>query len=167
MRSFLLLVFCAMVIACGQDEKTIGNITAEKLHGQWRSVYLKLDMNTWRNTDSSKVFEVDEKTWENKMGLRPVRNYYWADGTYSMLHYNLSDNLVYNEGGRWELKSDTLILRDSLKADAPAYRYKVRISGDVLELRGREDCDGDGKPDDQYYGTLRKYDARKDLEKRK
>jgi hypothetical protein len=151
---FLSLLFFA---ACTEEQSaTSAVIRPEQLHGQWRNVYMKLEMRTYKNSDSTKVLEVNEANWEQIMQIRPIRTYFWYDGTYNSLHYDLRDSLIYNPAGRWNLKADTLVMVDTFPDRGLQYRYRVAVSGDMAEFWGIEDLDGDGKADDHYYATQRK-----------
>jgi len=149
-----------MVLAlgcCTDKEKSGKRLRPKQLYGQWRNVYLKLEMFSYRNGDSTRVLEVNEKDWEERMGIQPIRTYYWPDGTYNSLHYNLNDSLIFNPSGKWFLRGDSIVMQDTFPELREPYHYKVTLYGDILEFSGTEDCDNDGKRDDHYYGTQRKY----------
>jgi hypothetical protein len=148
----------ALLTGCtGGDEEKRRLVAPEQLHGQWRNVYLKLEMNSYRNSDSTRVFEVSEEDWEARMGIRPIRTFYWADGTFNSLHYNLDDSLVFSPSGKWWLEKDSLVMLDTFPARGAVYKYQVRLYDGIAEFSGIEDSDGDGKKDDLYYGTQRRY----------
>ncbi len=159
MKVNLFIVVCFFMMSCGSDseKKTVVHVFPEQLHGQWRNVYMKLEMRTYKNTDSTKIMEVTEDSWEKVMGIRPIRTYFWFDGKYNSEHYNLNDSLVYNPAGKWVLKNDSLIMSDTFPKAGLQYRYKLAINGNMAEFWGMEDLDGDGKADDLYYGTQRKF----------
>jgi hypothetical protein len=119
-------------------------------------VYFKIDIDG-AGGDVSNTIEVNESDWENRMNLRPVRYYFWPDSSYNILQYDLRDSLVNNVAGRWSVFADTLVMQDTLPKTGNKYHYETVITGRMLELRGIEDSDNDGKKDDLYYGTFRKF----------
>jgi hypothetical protein len=155
MRTILPLIVL-IFISCN-DKTPRKKIYAEQLTGQWRNVYIRIDISSYRNTDSSKVFEVNEQNWEQVMGIRPVRTYYWSDGTYNSEHLNLKDSVFYNPAGRWKLDGDSLFMNDTFPDRRNKYSYRVAVNGNMAEFWGLEDSDNDGKKDDRYYGTQRKF----------
>jgi hypothetical protein len=158
MKTIFPLLFILLYNSCTEEASTTTTaILPAQLHGQWRNVYIKLDMRTYKNSDSSRVLEVNEENWEKIMQMKPIRTYFWYNGTYNSLHYDLRDSLVYNPAGRWFLRNDTLVMTDTFPEPGMQYRYRVALSGDMAEFWGMEDLDGDGQADDHYYGTQRKY----------
>jgi hypothetical protein len=151
-----LMVLLILFGACSEKPEKIKPVFREQITGQWRNVFLRLDMKSYKNSDSDHVFEVDEKNWESKMGMRPIRTYYWADGTYNLMHLDFKDSVFYNPAGKWSIRGDSIIMRDTFPEVGPTYRYKVAINGKMAEFWGIEDCDNDGKADDLYYATQRR-----------
>src|SRR5690349_324459 len=100
---YLFTVVCFLMLSCGShDEKeSTPHVRPEQLHGQWRNVSMKLEMKTYKNSDSTKTMLVTEETWEKIMGIRPIRTFFWFDGKYNSEHYNLNDSLFYNPAGKW------------------------------------------------------------------
>jgi len=144
-------------ISCDQNTAVQENVELEKqLVGEWYNVSMKLTMNTFNNKDTVKIFEVPEGSWEKKMNIRPINTYFKADGTYNSAHMNLEDSVFYNPAGHWTILGDTIIMRDTFPEKGLSYRYKITITDDVVEFTGNEDCDRDGKADDNYYGKQRR-----------
>jgi hypothetical protein len=152
----LALVF---ILACCTDTTPVRHdLSAKKLYGRWETVYFKVDMETYRGSDSAHTIEVNESNWERVMGLRAIRYYYWRDSTYNILHYNLRDSLVLNISGRYRVEGDSLFMQDLKPERGPQYSYYVNVSRKMMEFTGNEDSDNDGARDDKYYATLRKFD---------
>jgi len=124
--------------------------------GEWRSVSMKLNMNTFRNSDSLKVFEVNEENWENKMNIKPIRTIFRKDGTYNAEHWNLSDSLIYSPAGRWKIYGDTILMTDTFPSIGQAFRYKIVFKDSLVEFYGKEDLDRDGFNDDDYFGVQKR-----------
>src|SRR4051812_6287727 len=100
MKSFITcLIIIPFLISC--EEEAVQNLElSEKLLGEWKSVSLKIKMNSVNNTDSSKIFAVDEKNWDSKMKMRPIHTIFKVNGTYNSEHFNLKDSLVFNPAGK-------------------------------------------------------------------
>jgi hypothetical protein len=127
-----------------------------QLLGEWRNLYTKVTMHTFKNTDSTRVLEVDEANWERMMSSKPIRTFFKADGTYNSEHRNLNDSMVYNPAGRWSLTGDSLFMTDTFPQRGVSYRYKILLKDNIVEFWGVEDFDQDGTKDDNYYGTQQK-----------
>ena len=153
-----MLLACAAILffGCNDPEPKAPSVKTEQLVGEWRNVTLRIEMNRIGGKDSVKVFEVDEKNWESRMNIRPIRTFYNADGTYHSVHANLNDSVVYDPAGVWTLQGDSLFMTDTFPARGPRYSYQLKINGNMAEFRGLEDSDGDGEKDDLYFGTQRR-----------
>jgi hypothetical protein len=157
MKPLCIAVIFLLLFSCSQPADHSAALLPQQLHGQWRNIYMKLEMDSYKGTDSLKVLEVDERSWESVMKIRPIRTYFWYDGTYNSAHYDLHDSLFYNPAGRWKLVGDSITMVDTFPKPGLTYRYKVALKGDILEFTGKEDLDGDGSADDHYYGTQRRF----------
>ncbi len=124
--------------------------------GEWRNVDLKIEMKSYKNSDSSKTLEVKESNWELMMNIRPIRTFFKANRRYNSEHINLNDSVIYNPAGRWIIIGDTLHMWDTFPKEGLTYKYKLNFKQNLVEFYSVEDCDGDGKADDLYYGTQRK-----------
>jgi hypothetical protein len=162
------LIVCTLLVAlcaCGEEEKPVAKpanktIDPRLIYGQWRNVSMKLHMNTYRGSDSAFTLDVNETNWEQVMNIRPIRTYFWSDNTYNSMHLDLNDSLFYNPAGRWYLKFDSIFMVDTFPKKGPVYKYKLKTNGTIAEFTGVEDLDGDGKADDEYFGTQRRFEVR-------
>jgi len=154
------LILIVFLFSCTTPEIVENKALEKQLLGEWRSSSLKLTMNTFNNKDTTRVFEVNENNWEKKMNIRPIKTIYFGDGTYYTEHRNLHDSLIYDPAGSWKILGDTIILRDTIPNKGLPYKYKIVINNDHVEFTGIEDCDNDGKADDNYYGVQRKIKRR-------
>jgi hypothetical protein len=151
MKRILFLLPLALCIGCSENDENKYE-PFKPLIGEWRNIYLKIEMNSYNNSDSTRIFEATELDWEEKMNIRPIRTFFRENGTYNSAHYNLRDSLVYNPAGRWCVFGDTLIMRDTFPQDAAPYKYKLTVRNRLAEFTGIEDSDNDGKKDDIYFG---------------
>jgi hypothetical protein len=156
-NNFLYFILIMALSACHSSPEIPENKVLEKqMYGEWRNSSLRLLMNSYNNTEETKEFIVKEGEWEQKMKIQPIRTFYRADGTYNSEHRSLNDSLIYNPAGRWVILDDTLIMRDTFPEPGLSYRYKLVVKGGQAEFTGIEDCDRDGKADDNYFGIQRR-----------
>jgi len=153
---FSALLLSLLAIACNTLAPTRNTALEKRLVGPWQSGSLKLTMNTFGNKDTTRVFEVDETTWQAKMGMRPIHTIYFGDGTFISEHRNLKDSVIFSPAGVWNIMGDTLMVKDTFPEVGLPYKYKIVINEKIAELTGIEDCDNDGTADDDYYGTIRR-----------
>lgn len=126
----------------------------KQLLGEWQSKSLKLTMNSFSNKDTTRIFEVDESNWGERMNLSSIHTIYFGDGSYVSEHRNLKDSVIYAPAGRWIIMGDSLMLRDTFPQVGLSYSYKIEFIKNTAILNGIEDCDNDGSADDNYYGVL-------------
>jgi hypothetical protein len=124
---------------------------SRQLVGKWSNNQLKLEMKSYKNSDSVSIFETNETDWESKMKMRPIMTTFKRNGTYTTVHKNLNDSLIYSLAGKWMILGDSLHMMDTFPEINPVYKYKLKFNANTLEYFGMEDCDGDGKSDDLYY----------------
>jgi hypothetical protein len=150
-----LLVF--LIFSCDQlSMRKENRELSKKLVGEWRNVSIKIKMNSYKNADASKDFEVNEKNWEDKMHIKPIRTFYRENSTYNSEHRNLNDSIIYNPAGKWIILDDTLEMIDTFPQRGKVYKYKLFIRDNIAEFTSIEDCDNDGWSDDNYFGVQRK-----------
>ncbi|MCC6370078.1 MAG: hypothetical protein IT236_03630 [Bacteroidia bacterium] len=151
-----LVLLMAFLYSCQSNEPQINQKLSNQLIGEWRSVTMKLQLKTYKNSPSEKIVEVNENNWAQKLNMQPIRTFYRVDGTYNSLHLNLRDSAVLNPSGRWTVIGDTLHMMDTFPQRAPVFKYKLVLKGNELELFGNDDLDNDGQADDVYYSKQRK-----------
>ena len=71
---FTLSISVFFFISCQEPEVFENKAMEKQLMGEWKSVSIKITMNTFSNRDSTKVFEVNESDWEQKMNIRSYHN---------------------------------------------------------------------------------------------
>ena len=153
---------CILLLFSCSGNKQKENIQEEnrsisgQLIGTWTNTYMKVDMHTFNNSDSTKVLEVNENNWEEKMKIQVIRTFFRANGTYNSEHRNLKDSIVYNPAGNWSIVNDSLLMTDTFPQAGLSYKFKLAIKDSTAEFWGLEDFDQDGKKDDAYYGKQNK-----------
>ena len=147
-RSFSFIALFFFIFSCADKKQP-------DVAGVWEIEELKITMNSYRNSDSSRVPEATGKNWEEKMKVRNIQTYYNPDGTYHSVHKTLQDSIFYDPAGTWKIENDTITIQDTIPARI-TYRFKVKVDQDVVEYWGVQDFDQDGKPDDDYYSKQRR-----------
>lgn len=133
------------------------NKEMEKLMlGEWYSHDLKINMNSFKNKDTVRVFEVNESEWERKMNIRPIKTVYFENGTYISEHRNLRDSVIFRPAGKWNIAGTIISIQDTFPELGPQYSYTLSLKNNMAEFLGLEDCDNDGTADDDYFGRLQR-----------
>ena len=153
MKKRLYLFLGALLLSACDDNnfQEINQQLSRQIVGKWSNNVLKLEMKSYKNSDSVTIFETNETDWESKMKIRPIITTFKQNGTYNVVHKNLNDSIVYYLAGKWMVIGDSLHMMDTFPEINPVYKYKIKFSNKSLEYFGMEDCDGDGKKDDLYY----------------
>ena len=157
-----MLFLLPFLFSCSSSKERKNTLSGQ-LVGEWRNVYMKVEMYTYNNTDSLKTMEVTEANWEKILNIKTIRTLYKENGSYNSEHKNLQDSIIYNPAGKWSIVGDTLIMTDTFPKKGLNYKYKLEIKENngvnkeiIAEFFGVEDFDQDGKIDDKYYGIQRK-----------
>ncbi len=117
--------------------------------GEWVNNSMKVRVNTFNNSDTSFIVDINEDTWEMKMNIKPIVTTIREDGTYISEFRNSFDSLIYRPEGSWLIDGDTLIMEDHQEV----YKYQVFIDGGRAEFKNMIDWDNDGNVDDEYSGV--------------
>lgn len=126
-----------------------------QLIGQWRNLTISINMITVNNTDKNELWECNESNWEQCVKIKPIRTYFKKDNTFYSEYYTLKDSLFNKQSGKWNLKDSILtFFYETPKKDT--MQFILSIKGEVATFKGKIDWDGDGKKDDEYYGTQKR-----------
>lgn len=156
-QSLKVLLIPVLFLSCNDaGQKKSGSQIIRQLPGEWRDFSIKITMNSFGNKDTTRVFEVNEANWEQRMKMRPVKTVFFGDGTYFTEHRDLNDSVVYLPFGTWKVTGDTISMQDTMPQRGQMYRYRITIKDGIAEYSGLQDCDGDGKADDNFLGLQRK-----------
>ena len=148
-------IFAVLVVmlACSFNSDKAGR---ETIIGQWRNKTVKIIVNSFNNTDSVFTVEADEQNWEARLKSRPIRTYFKEDGTYLSEYRNLKDSIFYTPSGVWKWKGDSPRMTQ-LKPHQAILNFKLDIHDTIASFHGLIDFDGDGKRDDEYFGTQKRF----------
>jgi hypothetical protein len=125
---------------------------SQLIPGAWENVSMVVTVNTYMGQDTSYSLRVPKSTWEEKMGIRPIRTTYDTSHRYVSVYKNLQDSIVNRTRGIWNTFGDTLML---IEAEA-TYLYRVEPHPDGWLFLSQLDWDGDGQADDTYEGVQKK-----------
>lgn len=156
MNKYILIILIA-VVSC-QNTKENSSSQEEQLAtlvGEWTNLTLHVEMDK-KNGEPSSVFDVNEKTWEEQLQIRPIRTYFRGDGTFNSEHFNLQDSLVLNPSGSWTA-SEGKITMITTKPFSDTTSCTYTIKGNVVTFGCWVDWDEDGEKDDWYLGTQKRY----------
>ncbi|MGE0590492.1 MAG: hypothetical protein AB7O48_18070 [Cyclobacteriaceae bacterium] len=154
-KLLIVVVFFGALISCKQQDKKVGDDTPHPLAGEWRNVDLTVEYDK-KNGQTTRVFAVDENTWEDSLQIRPIRTYFKSDGTFNSEHFDLNDSLILDPSGTWLIENDMITMITTKPfSDTTACEYK--INGDVVTFGCWVDWDQDGSKDDWYLGTQKRF----------
>ncbi len=125
---------------------------AKTLPGTWEMVSLKVQVNSFDNTDSTYVLEIKEEEWDKVYFVKPVKTYYELDNKYRRAYFNAKGDVVSEDRGMWNVFNDTLMMIE------PNVTYQYTISqqpNGLLKFSSIVDWDSDGVEDDDYLGVQR------------
>lgn len=167
---YLLFIFFLLFYSCVSGQKDNSNVenkdlTSEsdvesdylsqleqEIVGVWVNSSMRVWVNSYNNSDTSFIVDINEDTWEMKMNVKPIVTNIREDGTYVSEFRNSLDQEIYKPEGTWMLDGDSLIMEDH----QAVYKYQIFIDGDIAEFKSMIDWDNDGKVDDRYAGVQQK-----------
>ena len=147
------LLILSVLVSCSPNKRK--STLASDLTGEWSNTYLKVEMNSYQNQDTTVIMMADTSNWESVLGIKPIRTFFLKDGTYHSDHYSLSDSLLFSASGSWRIEEDTLVM-DEVDPAVASYRMKVLIENNQAEFSGLLDFDEDGHEDDFYLGRQKR-----------
>lgn len=158
MKQIGVLFLAMLVLAACQSESKVEEAKPETLDlaktlpGTWELVSIKVNVNSYENTDSSFVQEITEEQWEKTFYVKPARTYYELDNKYRRAHLDMNEQVMSEARGMWNVFNDTLMM---IEPDA-TYQYIVsQQPNGLLQFSALLDWDSDGQEDDQYLGVQR------------
>lgn len=151
---FLLLsvIFLASCQTEPKNQEAEALDLAKTLPGTWEMVSLRVQVNSFENTDSSYVLDIKEEEWEKVYFVKPVKTYYELDNKYRRTYFNVNGEVVSEDRGMWNTFNDTLMMIE------PKVTYQYLISkqpSGLLQFSALLDWDSDGQEDDEYLGVQR------------
>lgn len=148
---FLSAILLLSIFSCGQKSEpniTEENPLREKLLGTWQIKSMVIQMNSFRGTDSTAYFVVNQDAWEETMYIKPIITNLTKDGTYRSRYYDLSGKLIREAAGNWSVEKDSMIFIENNLRTA----YHATVNDTAARFRAVIDWDRDGETDDLYEG---------------
>ena len=139
-KSFLFTVLFGMLFASCSQEKS----TEEYLIDSWETTYLKIDMPTYQNSDSTFVFE--DKFLNNPP--RRAQSKYNKDGTFSAWFINQKGEKQGESSGKWKVKNDSLFVEFFYDGRDVKVGYLIERTTEGFVGKCKYDWDVDGEFDD-------------------
>ncbi|MBL4642374.1 MAG: hypothetical protein JKY44_02160 [Flavobacteriaceae bacterium] len=139
-KSFLFTVLFGILFASCSQEKS----TEEYLIDSWETTYLKIDMPTYQNSDSTFVFE--DKFLNNPP--RRAQSKYNKDGTFSAWFINQKGEKQGESSGKWKVKNDSLFVEFFYDGRDVKVGYLIERTTEGFVGKCKYDWDVDGEFDD-------------------
>lgn len=157
MSRFLFIIGLLLLNGCASESSSDSSSKLDLLEimpGTWESVSIQVTVNAGQDNDSSYIFDVPEKDWSSRLGIRPIKSYYEAGNgsTYYSEYIGLDGEIQDVTRGKWYVNGDSL----RLVTPIATYEYLVSFAGGKTEFRAVLDWDRDGEDDDEYLGVQRK-----------
>lgn len=143
--SFIVLILFSL-ISCAQDLEK--DELGSQLIGTWKTKSMIIQMNSFRNGDSTAYFIVNEDIWEETMNIKPIITNLSKDGKYFSRYYDLQGKLMRETEGTWTVSQDSMIFIENGLRTA----YHTYIQDSLARFRAIIDWDRDGESDDLYEG---------------
>jgi hypothetical protein len=138
MKKLIFLVAFAILFASCEPS------LEEYMTDSWQTSYIKIEMPTYQNRDSTNVFE---DTFENNPP-RIAQSQYNADGTFTAWYLTPTGVRLGDTPGTWDVEKDSLHIAFPSKGDTIRVSYKVKRTEEGFEAISKYDWDEDGKKDD-------------------
>jgi len=148
MRIFLFSAILIAAVGCTEPAEK-----PSELLGTWETTWvLVMDNAGEMNNEMFDLFFADTTNWERKMGMKPIRTTYNADGTFTGEYRDLRDSVYAISSGSWEVRGESLYFRQ-MEPDTFIATYWFIVKDDTLRTRGIIDWARDGIANDKFEGT--------------
>ncbi len=151
-RILTLVISFSVLLVTWQPVEAQSDSAGENLVGLWKNITIRVEMKTYKGSDSSAAFIANERNWNKTMNIKPIRTHIKEDGSYISRYYSPDDSLVMERRGNWKVHGDTLVMQETHPADN-RYVAWFNLKGDTVRFRRVMDWDKDGEADDQYTGV--------------
>jgi hypothetical protein len=159
-KSIIIFALISILFSCSESEKPMDEKSIkekelnEKLIGKWKNVSMTIQMNTYRNSDTTAYYVVKEGNWEKELNIKPIITTLDKDGKYTSEYFTIHGEKFREVTGTWSVKNDSMIFIESGMRTA----YQAKIVDSLARFRAIIDWDRDGENDDLYEGIQIKID---------
>ncbi|PQJ80085.1 hypothetical protein [Polaribacter porphyrae] len=136
---FMYCCFGMLIVGCSK-EKSLKEYMADS----WQTIYLKLEMPTYENTDSLNVYE---DKFDNNPELI-AQSKYNKDGTFNAWFVNRKGEKISDSDGTWSVKNDSLFVEFFYNNRNMKVGYHITKTQEGFLGESKFDWDNDGKFDD-------------------
>ena len=140
MKNLLVFVALGMLFASCKKEKSLQNYMVNS----WETTYLKIEMPTFQNSDSTSVFE---DRFQNNPPQR-AQSEYKSDGTFEAWFVDKEGNKKGTSPGTWSVKGDTLHIEYFYGGRDVKVNYHIQKTATGFKGTSKYDWDEDGNYDD-------------------
>lgn len=137
-KYFALILFGILFVACKQ-EKPLSEYMVEN----WQTSYIKIDMPTYKKSDSTFVYEDDF----SKADAALAKSSYVADGSFTAWYETKGKPTVPTKG-TWSAKKDSLFISYFYDGRTVNVAYKIEKTEEGFLGKSIYDWDEDGEFDD-------------------
>lgn len=134
-----ILLFGIVFVSCNQEKAL-----QEYMTKSWQTDYIKIEMPTYRSSDSTYVFEDDFKNNPPRI----AQSQYKSDGTFVAWYLDPSGNRLGDAPGTWKIKGDSLMIEYEYNGRVSKVSYHIKKTEEGFEGTSKYDWDEDGENDD-------------------
>mgnify|MGYP000362634073 CR=1 FL=1 len=136
----LFMVFGMFFVACKKEKTSLQDFMVNS----WETTYLKLEMPTYQNSDSTQVYE---DSFDNNPE-RVARSTYHKDGTFVAWFVTNKGETISDSEGNWKAKGDSLFVDFFYNGKQVKTKYFITKTKEGFKGINVYDWDDDGKEDD-------------------
>lgn len=147
---FLVSIICVSIVSCASEDEKM----TKHLIGNWRTVYEKYELPSYKNTDSREDFAIDYENPEDPRAKERGKSFttYNADGTFK---YWVKKNQFSGDKvgkGKWRATKDSLFwIFEHQPGNMVIVPFGLKLIDHGFALTSIRDIDKDGKTDDTLY----------------
>jgi hypothetical protein len=149
MKNILAILSILLIMSCSEQEENPQKTLKEQLTGKWKNLSMTVQMNTFRNTDTTAYFVVKEDQWVDEMGIKPIITTLNDNGSYTSEYFNMNGEKFREASGNWFVVEDSMVFIEKGLRTA----YQALVNDTIARFRATIDWDRDGKTDDLYEGV--------------
>ncbi|MCG1034904.1 hypothetical protein [Polaribacter sargassicola] len=139
-KTFILIAFVGMLFVSCKKEIS----TKDYMVDTWQTTYLKLEMNTFKKSDSLSIYE--DKFEEGTEQI--AQSKYNDDGTFSAWFVNKKGEHFLNTDGTWKVEEDSLFVAFFYAGRDMKVSYHITKTDEGFIGKSKYDWDEDGDFDD-------------------
>ena len=140
MKNLAVVVIFALFLTSCDKKPNLKDYMASS----WETTYVKIEMPTYQQQDSTNVFEDDFKNNPPRI----ARSKYNEDGTFIAWYVTPIGEIMGETPGTWSVVGDSLYIAYNYEGRNSAIAYHVKMTEEGFDARSKHDWDVDGEFDD-------------------